>query len=228
MMVYAFIFARGGSVGLPGKNIKQLGDLPLLAHSIKMAQQLEMVEKVFVSTDCKEIAAVAEAFSAELIERPQALASNTAPEWKAWQHAIQFLQDRDEHFDVFLSLPTTSPLRSKKDVEQCLTLLTEDTDMVITVTPSARNPYFNMVTRQEDGTSKLILGEGSTNRRQDAPKAYDMTTVAYVSRPSYIMQNLNLFSGHIKSVIIPKERAVDIDDAYDFMIAETFYNKGRK
>lgn len=227
MNVYAFIFARGGSRGLPGKNIKLLAGLPLLAHSIKVAQQIESVKKIYVSTDCDEIAKVAKEFSAELIQRPKELASNTASEWLAWQHAIQYLHDRGENFDVFLSLPTTSPLRIKKDVEDCIARLSEDTDMVITITPSARSPYFNMVTLEEDGTNKIACGDATIIRRQDAPAMYDITTVAYVSRPTYIMQNNSLFSGNVKSVIIPKERSVDIDDAYDFMVAETIYYQGQ-
>jgi len=224
MKVYAFIFARGGSTGLPGKNIKSLGGLPLIAHSIKVAQQLEAVKKIYVSTDSDEIADVAKTFSAELIKRPPELASNTAPEWLAWQHAIKFLLDRGETFDVFLSLPTTSPLRIKQDVEHCLAMLCDKTDMVITVTPSQRSPYFNMVTRQEEGTSEIVNSDVRLSRRQDVPSTFDITTVAYVSRPAYILQNTNLFSGKVKSVIVPKERAIDIDDAYDFMVAETIYN----
>ena len=224
MIVYAFIFARGGSAGLPGKNIKCLGGIPLLGHSILMAQQLPMVKKIYVSTDSDEIAKVAEDYSAEVIRRPTALASNTASEWLAWRHAIEFLQERGEHFDVFLSLPTTSPLRIKKDVDACLALFSDETDMVITVTPSARSPYFNMVTREKAGISQIVNGDATIIRRQDVPNTYDMTTVAYVSRPSYIMQNASLFTGIVKSVIVPKERAVDIDDAVDFMFAETLFS----
>lgn len=210
-------------MGLPGKNIKPLGGLPLIAHSIKLAQQLKAVKKIYVSTDSDEIAKVAKTYSAELIQRPKELASHTAPEWLAWQHAIQFLQERDETFDVFLSLPTTSPLRGKQDVENCLAMLCQETDMVITVTPSQRSPYFNMVTRQQEGFSKVVIEGNKLDRRQDVPQTFDMTTVAYVSRPSYILQNNNLFSGNVKSVIVPRERAIDIDDGYDFLIAETMY-----
>lgn len=223
MMIYAFIFARGGSRGLPGKNIKPLGGIPLIAHSIRIAEQLPAIKKVYVSTDADDIATISQHYGAEVIKRPEALASHTASEWLAWQHAIQFLHDRGEHFDVFLSLPTTSPLRSKQDVENCLNRLSDETDMVITVTPSARSPYFNMVTRKEDGDSQRIFGEAVVHRRQDVPDTFDMTTVAYVSRPEYILNNQGLFDGKVKSVIVPKERAVDIDDQYDFMMAETLY-----
>lgn len=223
MSVYAFIFARGGSKGLPGKNIMPLGGVPLIGHSICLAQKLDTVEKVFVSTDSDEIAAVAESFSAEVIKRPTELASDTASEWLAWQHAINFLHLRGESFEVFLSLPTTSPLRNKDDVEQCLSVLDDRTDMVVTVTPSARSPYFNMLVREEGGSSELVISNETVCRRQDAPAVYDMTTVAYVSRPNFILGNSGIFSGKVKSVIVPKERAVDIDDEFDFMVAETLY-----
>lgn len=223
MSVYSFVFARGGSKGLPGKNIKRLGGIPLLAHSILSAQKLSNIECVFVSTDCPEIAAVANEYGAEVIWRPEHLASDTASEWLAWQHAIQHVFNSGRLFDVFLSLPTTSPLRSVEDVKQCLQALDAGTDVVVTVTPAARSPYFNMVTRDENGFSRIVLGAGETQRRQDAPAVFDMTTAAYVSRPSFILDNNGLFDGRVKSVVVPKERAVDIDDAFDFMVAEALF-----
>ncbi|MBF8669045.1 acylneuraminate cytidylyltransferase family protein [Pseudomonas putida] len=227
MKIYAFIFARGGSKGLPGKNIKLLGGVPLIGHSIRLAQKINLVEKVFVSTDCDQIAKVAEEFSAEVIRRPDELASDTASEWFAWQHAINELCSRGERFDVFLSLPATSPLRAKEDVERCIAELDECTDMVVTVTPAARSPYFNMLVRDENGRSEVMLRNDSIRRRQDAPVAYDMTTVAYVSRPDFILNSAGLFSGCVKSVVVPKERAVDIDDGFDFMVAEALYQEGK-
>ena len=225
MSVYAFIFARGGSKGLPGKNIKPLGGIPLIGHSINLAHKLSDVKKIIVSTDSDEIAAVAESLSVEVIKRPDELASDTASEWLAWQHAIHYLHARGESFEVFLSLPTTSPLRGRTDVEQCLAALDERTDMVVTVTPAARSPYFNMVVRGEDGYSEVVIHDDTIRRRQDAPTTYDMTTVAYVSRPEFILKNSGVFAGKVKSVIVPKERAIDIDDGFDFMVAEALYRR---
>ena len=130
------------------------------------------------------------------------------------------MQDAGRQFDVFLSLPTTSPLRAVEDVVQCLQALDEKTDVVVTVTPAARSPYFNMVTREQDGSSRIVIGTGETKRRQDAPPVFDMTTVAYVSRPAFILGNNGLFNGQVRSIVVPKERAVDIDDAFDFKVAE--------
>lgn len=221
MKTYAFIFARGGSKGLPGKNIRTLAGIPLLAYSINVAKQVEGVDKVFVSTDCNKISAIAIQYGAEVIERPEYLAADTAAEWKSWQHAIEVLEQRGDYFDVFLSLPATSPLRNASDVRKCLDSI-EDADVVVTVTPAATNPYFAMLVRDDAGLSKLVCGDGTITRRQDAPAVYDMTGVAYVTRPSYIKVAKGLFDGRLKSVVIPRMRAVDVDDIYDFKMAEMF------
>lgn len=225
MSVYAFVFARGGSKGLPGKNIKPLAGVPLLGHAIRLAQQIKTVKRVFVSTDCDEIAAVAECFSADVIRRPAHLAADDAAEWFAWQHAVEHVQQNVGEFDVFLSLPTTSPLRSQQDVERCLAALDESADAVVTVTPASRSPYFNMVTVADDGLTEVVLRDANISRRQDAPVVYDMTTVAYVTRPTFILSGSGVFSGRVKSVVVPKERAVDIDDSFDFAIAEALYKE---
>jgi len=220
MSAIAFIFARGGSKGLPGKNIKPLGGVPLLAHSILVAREIPRIARIFVSTDDAAIAAVAREYGAEVIDRPAELASDTAAEWLAWQHAIRFVQSTGVAFDTFVSLPATSPLRGRADVDACLDMLDADTDAVVTVTPAARSPYFNMLARDADGRSKVVISDAGYTRRQDAPSVYDMTTVAYVLRPSFILSHTGLFQGHVRSVVVPKERAVDIDDPFDFLIAE--------
>lgn len=217
---FAFIFARGGSKGLPGKNIKELGGIPLLAHGIRLAQAMERVERVFVSTDDAQIAAIATQFGAEIIERPAALATDTASEWTAWQHAIEYVRALGIDFDVFLSLPATSPLRNAQDIVNCLDALQPDTDIVITVTPSARSPYFNMVSTDAAGLAHVVLGTAEFKRRQDVPPVYDITTVAYVARPDFILTQERLFAGRVRPVVVPKERAVDIDDEYDFKLAQ--------
>ena len=222
MKTFAFVFARGGSKGLPGKNIRPLGDMPLLAHSIRAGFEAS-ADQVFVSTDAPDIAEVARAYNAEVIDRPPELATDTASEWLAWQHAIQHLRGQGRDFDVFVSLPATAPLRSAEDVQQCLQALDDDTDVVVTVSTASRSPYFNMIIREADGSSRLVLGDAGYTRRQDAPPVYDMTTVAYVTRPDFIMRASGLFQGRVRSIVVPKERAIDIDDALDFLVAEVLY-----
>ena len=224
---FAFIFARGGSKGLPRKNIKLLAGKPLISYSIEIAQRCPSIDAVYVSTDDEEIAAVAEQFGAKVpFIRPAELAADTSSEWDAWRHAIDELESRGEHFDTFISLPATAPLRSVEDVEACIVTLSTDVDMVVTAKKAERSPYFNMVTIDNDGFSRLVIEpENTVSRRQDAPVVYDMTTVAYVTRPSFIKGHSGVFDGQVKTVIIPDDRAVDIDTVYDFMMAE-FILKG--
>ena len=120
-----------------------------------------------------------------------------------------------------MSLPATSPLRSVEDVENCIAALDDETDIVVTVKKAERSPYFNMVTVGEDGFSQIaITPDKPVVRRQDAPEVYDMTTVCYVTRPDFILNSFGVFSGKVRSVIIPEARAIDIDNPIDFKIAE--------
>jgi N-acylneuraminate cytidylyltransferase len=223
--VYAFIFARGGSKGLPGKNIKPLAGKPLIAYSVELALASEKIDRVIVSTDNEDIAKVAMSYGAEVpFIRPDKLAEDQAAEWLAWRHAIEFLGQ--DSFDVFLSLPTTSPLRSVEDVENCLKLFEdESTDFVVTMRAAERSPYFNMVVDDKVKGIQLVSQDGGVKRRQDAPLCYDLTTVAYVTSPEFIMKKNSIWDGKVSGCLVPKERAVDIDDKYDFDIAELFMNK---
>jgi len=225
--IFAFVFARGGSKGLPGKNLLPLGGVPLVGHSIRLARELPQVQKVFVSTDDPEIKRLAEHYGAEIIDRPEELAGDKSPEWEAWRHAIRYLEEAGEEFDTFLSLPATSPLRSAEDVERAIEALDNETDAVVTVTPASRSPFFNMVSRDGDGTTKILSPSDGYSRRQDAPQAFDVTTVAYVLKKSFIIVGKGLFEGTVRSVIVPKERAVDIDDIFDFKFAELLYAEAK-
>jgi N-acylneuraminate cytidylyltransferase len=221
MKTCAFIFARGGSKGVPGKNIREISGKPLLAYSIELANGIKVIDQVFVSTDDPAIAAVALRYGAEVIDRPAELARDDTPEWLAWQHAVSWLQKQGRSFEVFLSLPATAPLRNAFDVRNCLDKLEEGFDCVITMTETNRSPWFNMVKRgNEDEISLLMDGSERIVRRQDAPKAYDMTTVAYVTRPAFIMNHQGIWDGLVGGVVIPAERALDIDTELDLQIAE--------
>lgn len=222
MKNFAFIFARGGSKGLPGKNIKLLAGKPLLQYSIETAQASSAIDNVFVSTDDKNIAKVALKNNAILIERPQELASDTSPEWLSWRHAIEWTKQHYGEFDNFVSLPATSPLRSVDDVNAAIyKRVASDTDVCIAVTPASRSPYFNMVKLSNNDFVELVnQPSGEVSRRQDAPKVFDITTVVYAADPQFILESYGIFSGRVSAIEVPKERAVDIDDIYDFKLAK--------
>lgn len=223
MISYAFIFARGGSKGLPGKNIKPLLGKPLIQYSIEIALQISDITKVFVSTDDVDIAEVSSSSGAIVIERPVELSQDDSPEWEAWKHAISWVKERYGDFEGFISLPATSPLRSVKDVESAIYRRSDvGADICIAITPASRNPYFNMVKQLDNSLIELVnKPTNSIFRRQDAPEVFDITTVVYVANTGFIMNNTNLFDGAVTSIEVPKYRAVDIDDIYDFNFAES-------
>ena len=119
-------------------------------------------------------------------------------------------------------LPVTAPLRSINDVNNCIDLFEKGhTDSVITVSESNRSPYFNMTVNDNSGYASLVIApENQIIRRQDTPKVYDMTTVAYVVNADFVKENNGIFKGRVKSITVPQERAVDIDTLIDFKIAE--------
>jgi len=229
MNVVGFIFARGGSKGLPRKNVRPLGGKPLIAHAIHAAFASRFIERVIVSTEDEEIAAVARQHGAEVpFLRPAELAADHSPEWMSWQHAIRSVNAGSATpLDVFVSVPATAPLRAPGDIDLAIERFLESgADITITVTDPQSNPYFTMVTLDEQQRARLaIQGEKRIARRQDAPAMFDITPVAYVARPEFVLNSNGTFDGRVSAVHIPRERAVDIDTELDFQFAEFLYQR---
>ena len=227
MKYIALICARGGSKGLPGKNIKPLNGTPLIGWSIKIAKKVERISRVIVSTDSEEIAKIALEYGAEVpFMRPNELAQDDSPEWLVWKHALDYLNNHNNGIDGLVVVPTTAPLRSKDDVNNCINEFEKgNVDVVITVSNAHRSPYFNMVKTNQNGFSSLVISsKEKITRRQEVPEVFDMTTVVYVANVEFIMNNASLFDGTVTSVEVPRHRAVDIDDMYDFNFAESILN----
>ena len=228
MITIAFIFARGGSKGLPGKNIRLFGGKPLIAWSIQHAQAVKRISRVIVSTDSQEIAAVALQYGAEApFIRPAKLAQDDSPEWLAWRHALNYLRETTDILpEVMVSVPATAPLRLPLDVENCLDEYEGGgADVVITVTDARRSPSFNMVTIKADNTVHLVSPpQLPIISRQQAPVVYDMTTVCYAASTAFVMTHNSIFEGRVKAVHVPPARGLDIDTLLDFQIAESVLN----
>lgn len=224
MDTVGFIFARGGSKGIPNKNLVFLAGKPLLAWSIEHAKAVPRIRRVIVSTDSEEIAEVARAYGAETpFLRPAELATDNAPEWLAWRHALNYLKDQEGKLpDAMVSIPTTAPLRKPLDIEKCLDeYIKGKTDAVITTSKANRSPYFNMVRKNYDGTVSLVIpSKSKVLRRQDSPIVYNMTTVAYVVNSKFVFMADSIFSGSVRAVQVPIQRAIDIDTPLDLQIAE--------
>lgn len=232
MKTIAFTFARGGSKGVPRKNLRLFAGKPLIAHTIELSLRMPEISRMIVSTDDEEIASVARAAGAEVpFMRPASLAADDSPEWLSWQHAIRFVRDEmGQDFDCFVSLPATSPLRSEEDVRACLAKYREGgADIVFGITAAAGNPYFNMVALEPDGRAeRVIRPPGGAFRRQDAPEVFDIAPGAYVTSPDHVLRTGGVFDGIVRTATIPPERAVDIDTMLDFEFAEFLCLKNRK
>jgi CMP-N,N'-diacetyllegionaminic acid synthase len=228
MKIVALINARGGSKGIKNKNTLKFKNTTLLGNSILQAKRIKQIQRIFVSTDNKKIAKKSLKYGAEVpFLRPKNLAKDNSPEILSIRHAINFFKIKlNLKPDYIVSLPTTSPLRSIQDIENCILKAKKNKlDVVFSITPSKRNPYFNMVEVKKNKLNIICKSKKKYFTRQSAPKCFDLTTVCYVFRTDYILKNSNLFSGKVGFVIIPNERAVDIDDSIDYNFVKFLANR---
>lgn len=218
------ICARGGSKGVPGKNIRMLAGKPLIAHSVGHALESELFEAVAVSSDSDEILETARLHGASiLIERPAEMASDTAGKLPVIQHALEQAEAQSgQRYDTQVDLDATSPLRSVQDVIGSVKLLEETgCSNVITGAPAHRSPYFNLVERDVNGVVHLSknLPQGVV-RRQDSPDCFDMNASIYVWQRDRLLNDPKLFYDDTRLYEMPRERSFDIDEELDFKIVE--------
>ena len=224
--VIATICARGGSKGLPGKNVRSLCGRPLLQYSIEHALATTGINGgVFVSTDDDEIAMLARRCGAEVpYLRPTELASDTAPKVPVIDHLVDWLESSGHRIDVVVDLDPTSPLRLVSDVDAALSLLDDSCDLVLSVCESHKNPYFNMAEEERDGMIQLSKAPpGAVNRRQDAPRVYDVNGSVYVYRREALRRQL--WDNRVRPYVMPRERSVDIDGPVDFALVELLMSR---
>ncbi|MEZ5342986.1 MAG: acylneuraminate cytidylyltransferase family protein [Acidimicrobiales bacterium] len=216
------ICARGGSVGVPGKNTRLIGGVPLIAHSIRQARESGLFALIAVDSDSQEILDVAREFGADLtLVRPADMATSAAPKVPVIHRAASEVERLTGlRFDTFVDLDATSPLRLPDDIVQSVALL-EDSgcENVITGAASHRSPYFNLVELDADGVA--VLSKPSTiARRQDSPRCFDMNGSVYVWRREPFMTEPFLFGPSTRLFEMPRERSVDIDEPIDLRIVE--------
>ena len=217
------ICARGGSKGIPGKNIRPLLGLPLIAYSVKQAKESGLFSAVAVSSDSDEILKVAKEFGADvIIKRPAELSGDGAAKLPAIQHAARETErSLGVAFQTFVDLDCTSPLRSLDDIKNAVALFEANSKAtnLITAAPSRRSPYFNLVETTQDGFVQLSKPGAGPVRRQDAPKSFDMNASIYIWKRDSLFQAQELFD---KTILyeMPEERSVDIDSELDFKIVE--------
>ncbi len=223
--------ARGGSKGIPRKNIKPLAGTPLIHYSIAVARELAVDDShVIVSTDDEEIAQVARLSGLEVpYMRPAHLATDTAGSREVILDAMDYADKCGIDYDNVVLLQPTSPLRTIKDVEACQALYSNDVDMVVSVVEADVNPYYNCFeTDSKTGFIHVSKGDGHYTRRQDAPKVWEYNGAVYVINPHSIRtMTMGEFSRKVPSEM-PRSRSVDLDTSLDWAIAEVVMNEMSK
>ncbi|MCW3113591.1 MAG: N-acylneuraminate cytidylyltransferase [Segetibacter sp.] len=228
-MILATICCRGGSKGVPGKNIRDLKGKPLIAYTIASAKNTSLIDDLIISTDDERIADVAKQYGALVpFMRPADLASDTASKWPVFIHAVEtYEQLTGKTVDYLVDLDVTVPLKNAQDINGAIELALNDTsvDVVITGYEPERNPYFNMMEVNKDGYAEIVKkGERPIVRRQDAPQVYSLTPAAYVVKKSALYEFEHWSKAKCKIYPMPRERAVDIDTEIDFRIVEFLMN----
>jgi len=221
--VICTICMRGGSKGVPNKNLRLMHGKPLMAYSIEQAFGCGIFEHVIVSTDSKEIADIAKSFGAEAwFFRPSDLATDKSAKIPVIRHA--FLESEkyfSKNFDIIVDLDATSPLRKEEDIINAYNqFIKDDSDILITASASRKNPYFNMIEVKEGKVKVVKQLKDIIYRRQDSPQVFDMNASIYIWKRKSLLNNDTVFNDGTSLYIMPEERSVDIDTELDWKFVE--------
>lgn len=221
------ICCRGGSKGVKNKNIRPLLGKPLLAYTIEQALESQIFDRIVLSTDSQEIAEIGKSFGADVffLRDPQ-LATDNAGKLQVVQDALTKSEEYYQQiFDIVFDLDATSPLRNTSDIIDAYNqFVQENNDILITASPSRKNPYFNLIEyHEENGESYIDLVKKPKNPilcRQDAPKCYDMNASIYIWKREALLASKRIFGKTTGLYVMPEERSIDIDTEIDFQFVD--------
>lgn len=227
MRTLYLITARGGSKGIPGKNIKEFCRLPLICHSIDHARMAGADDNdICVSTDSEKIADTCRRHGLDVpFLRPAHLATDTASSYDVIIHALDHYAAQGREFDNVVLLQPTSPLRTPEDIRGAMALWRDDLDMVVSVCDATTNPYYNAFEADSEGFLHISKGPGTYTRRQDAPEVLEYNGAVYVMSVDALRRGPMSSFKKILPYRMPAERSVDLDTPRDWQIAETQYEK---
>lgn len=225
--ILAIIPARGGSKGLPGKNIKNLCGKPLISWSIEQAKGSTYIDSIYVSTDSQEIASVAEDWGVNVPElRPSEYACDSAPSSAFIIYTIEKLKKEGQFYDYFILIEPTSPLRDIEDIDRAIEMLVNasDIDSIVGVCKAEDiHPAF-MVKIKENGLLVPYEKEMKTLRRQDIPDLYFFEGSVYASKIDVYLKKKVFYHDRSLPYIVPKWKSYEVDDIIDFTIIEAIMN----
>ena len=221
MKFLVVIPARGGSKGIPRKNIRPFDGKPLIYYTIDVARAIVSDEDICVSTDDNEIIQMVENYGLHVpFKRPEELATDTAGTYEVLLHALDFYEKRGIYYDALILLQNTSPFRTVEHVKNALKLYTPNVDMVVSVKECASNPYYNIYEEDDEGYLHVCKGDGNIFRRQDAPKVYEYNGAIYILNVKTLkVTHMHKMQKRVKYVM-DERSSFDLDTMTDWMIAE--------
>ena len=217
----AIMPARGGSKGLPGKNIKEFCGKALIAWSIEVAETCSAIDRVVVSTDDDKLVDVVKKYGAEApFERPAELANDAASTINVIFHTIDWLREHQNFRPKYiLLLQPTSPLRTVEDIEGTIqTLKDKDAQAVVSVCETDHHPWWSNILSEDGNMKDFIMPKILNKRRQDLPKYYRLNGAIYLAATKYLRKRNGFFGPNTFAYEMPKERSVDIDSDLDFKL----------
>ena len=220
--ILIIIPARGGSKGIPRKNIKPLNGRPLIYYAIDTARAITSDENICVSTDDIEIKSVVENYGLKVpFLRPAELSTDTAGTYEVLLHALDYYEKQGKHYDIVLLLQTTSPFRTAEQVKEALALYDKSqADMVVSVKECPANPYYNVFEEDADGYLHVCKGDGNIFRRQDAPKVYEYNGAIYIMDAEKLKTtHMHKMQKRVK-YIMDAQSSFDLDTMQDWEMAE--------
>ena len=225
MKIISIIPARGGSKGIPRKNIKLLNGKPLISYFIDASNSCSLIDETYVSTEDGEISEISKGNNAEVIERPDELAGDDSSSIDVILHVLDYLEDKGELPDLFVLLQPTSPLRTSEDIEASInSFLESDCDSLVSVCKLDHRSLLNF--SLEDGFLVQNNNESLFNsRRQDMPSYYSLNGAIYITTPGFIRKNRSFYSDKTIPHVMSKEKSIDIDTSFDFKLAEFLLNE---
>lgn len=221
MKILVIIPARGGSKGIPHKNIKPLNGKPLIHYTIDVARCIVDDEDICVSTDDSEIIHCVEQTGLRVpFVRPAELATDTVGTYEVLLHALNFYEKKGKVYDVVMLLQNTSPFRTVKQVKEALSLYCEDVDMVVSVKECPANPYYNVFEENAEGFLHVCKGDGTIFRRQDAPKVYEYNGAIYIMNAAVLKTtHMHNMQNRVKYEM-DDLTSFDLDTMWDWQMAE--------
>jgi N-acylneuraminate cytidylyltransferase/CMP-N,N'-diacetyllegionaminic acid synthase len=222
--ILALIPARGGSKGLPGKNIRDLHGKPLIAWSIQAAKQSQYIDRTIVSTDSADIAATAKEYGAETpFIRPAELATDHSSGMDVCLHALEWFSNKNDAYNLLLILQPTSPLRTVSDIDTAIETMGEkQAKAVVSVCETDHHPWWSNQLPQNGNMKGFLRPEVLNKNRQELPTYYRLNGAIYLVDAEVIKKTRSFYGPETFAYVMPTERSIDIDTLQDLLVAEAY------